>query len=272
MVIINLVLASSAIHAWIRLALVDVQLANRSRKSGSRTVALEASKLIHAQAGVETRLRLAVVDVDFAVATGHSGNAHAGVVGDFVHAGRSFRAGIRGAFVDVDVALLSLEASGADALKVVDLVLARCAILAGHRQTFVDVDVAVLTRVAGRAITLIASWLVVANSGAAESFNLFTLVDVIAVRSLISLLACAGVVVQCPRFRMASGVVWTWIGDTSAVSIKALSCGHFKLTKLPIKPSRAETIVAAVRQARPPVRALTFILIRQRQRGLTSTP
>lgn len=56
MVVINLVFTDGAIDAGVRLAFINVQLANETRKASSRTVALKATQLINAPSRVEARL------------------------------------------------------------------------------------------------------------------------------------------------------------------------------------------------------------------------
>lgn len=94
----------------------------------------------------------------------------------------------------------------------------------------------------------------------------FALVDVLTIRSLISLVASASVLVRSAWLWLTGRVTGTWTGEARAVSIQALSRGDFVFAELSVKTVRTKAVVAAVGKARSAVGALAFVLIRQGKR------
>lgn len=123
---------------------------------------------IDALSHIHAWCRLAVVDVDLAIGAAVAGWTHACIRGYAIHASRTVHAGIALALVHVDLAGLTGVASRAIALEHVDTVDARAIVLARSAQTFVDVNVAMVPGKAGSAVAFVAALVVDANAIAAR--------------------------------------------------------------------------------------------------------
>ena len=129
-VVVDFVLAHGSVNTWIGFTFVNVQLANGSRKTSARTVALEATKLIDTWSIVVTWIWFTVVDVDLTNSTSHARNTNTSEVRHSVNASWSFRARVGCALVDVNIALFSVIAWCTAAFKVIYSVDASCTIFA----------------------------------------------------------------------------------------------------------------------------------------------
>lgn len=79
--------------------------------------------------------------------------------------------------------------------------------------------------------------------------EVFALVDVNAVGSMVASRTSASIVIEGSRCWMTCGIIMTRARHTGTVSIDALSNRHFKFAKLPVEALWADAVVAAVRQA-----------------------
>ena len=135
------VLAMSAKLTGIRFALVDLRLAKETVVA-RMTLASEGIDSVDAIA-VVARRALAVVDVDFAIESGESLRAVAGVKGNRVAANTAVLTGSTEAVVDIDVTLFAGEARRTDALVAIDHARADAAVDARVRCAFIYVQFAV---------------------------------------------------------------------------------------------------------------------------------
>lgn len=143
-VTINQVLAMSTELAWIRLALVDLRLAQVARVPG---IALTRETVLPVNARPPvTRIRLAVVDVRL---TGQSRIAwwtFARVTGDCIMANAIILTRLRNTVVDVQLTPGPSKAACAVALEAVDLVQAEAPVQTRIRGALVNIDLALGAR------------------------------------------------------------------------------------------------------------------------------
>jgi len=160
-------------------ALVDVDLAVGSGKSGSIAKAVERVDSVDTGSVVQAGFRLALINVDLAESSCKSRLAGAGEVVDAVNTGGAILALVGGALVDVNLAVDAFESGSAGTLVRVDKVVADTVVLARPRQALIKIVVTVVPGKTWPTVALIGSLGVPTDPVVAEVLGDGALVNVL---------------------------------------------------------------------------------------------